>query len=217
VSLQKPNLTYILNDNNIYLKKMFDIIRDDKLLIEFENEVNRLIDTIKNKEDYTSLVKKEDVVSWFIKNKYYCIRPGLYPINEKFKHIIMESHPIVNFLKKSKIIFTCDNAINIYKEYKEKTDALIFLDPPYINCCNSLYMSPDLNIYEYLFNNNIQHEKARIFLILENIWTIQLLFQQNKKLLIYNKTYEGSKKKQNILLFQINHFLNIFINRKFNF
>jgi hypothetical protein len=195
VSLQKPNLTYVLNDNNIYLKQMYDIIKNDQLLSNFENEVNTLIDTIKNKEDYKTIVKKDDIISWFIKNKYYCIHPGLYPADKEFKHVIMQNHPIVNFFKNNNIIYTCDNAINIYKNYKNKQDALIFLDPPYINTSNSFYIDPELNIYEYLYNNNIQIEEASIYLILENIWIIQLLFKENNQLFIYNKKYEKSKKK----------------------
>ena len=195
VSLQIPNLTFVLNDNNNYLKEMFEIIIDDRLLNKFESKVNSVLDTIKNKEDYVTIIKNEDIVSWFIKNKYYNIRPGLYPTNDKFKHIIMRNYPIVDFFKNNKIIFTCDNAINIYKKYKNNKKSLIFLDPPYISSCNSFYMSPELNIYEYINLNNIKNEKAKIYLILENIWIIKLLFQNNKILMEYNKKYEISKKK----------------------
>jgi len=195
VSLQIPNLTFVLNDNNNYLKEMFEIIIDDRLLNKFESKVNSVLDTIKNKEDYLTIIKNDDIVSWFIKNKYYNIRPGLYPTNDKFKHIIMRNYPIVDFFKNNKIIFTCDNAINIYKKYKNNKKSLIFLDPPYISSCNSFYMSPELNIYEYINLNNIKNEKAKIYLILENIWIIKLLFQNNKILMEYNKKYEISKKK----------------------
>jgi len=195
VSLQISNLTFVLNDNNNYLKEMFEIIIDDRLLNKFESKVNSVLDTIKNKEDYLTIIKNDDVISWFIKNKYYNIRPGLYPTNDKFKHIIMRNYPIVDFFKNNKIIFTCDNAINTYKKYKNNKKSLIFLDPPYISSCNSFYMSPELNIYEYINLNNIKNEKAKIYLILENIWIIKLLFQNNKILMEYNKKYEISKKK----------------------
>jgi site-specific DNA-adenine methylase len=195
VSLQMPNLTYILNDNNYNLKKMFDIIMDDQLLSDFENEINSTIDTIKNKEDYLAVIKKDTMTGWFIKNKCYSIRPGLYPISGKFTHIIMKSYPIVNFFKNNKIIFTCDDAINKYEEYKNNTEAIIFLDPPYINTCNVFYENANLNIYEYLFNNPIENEKAAIYLILEHMWIIHLLFKKNKTLLEYDKKYEISKKK----------------------
>jgi len=54
-----------------------------------------------------------------------------------------------------------------------------------------------MNIYEYLCNNDIKKQKAKIYLILENIWIIQLLFKKNNKLLIYDKKYETSQKKTN--------------------
>ena len=57
-----------------------------------------------------------------------------------------------------------------------------------------------MNIYEYLYHNNITQEKAKVYLILENMWIIKLLFQHNNILFEYDKTYEASKKKTTHIL-----------------
>jgi len=69
------------------------------------------------------------------------------------------------------------------------------MDPPYISTCNDFYYDHSMNIYEYLYNNKITNEKAKIYLILENIWIIKLLFQHNFILFEYDKKYESSKKQ----------------------
>ena len=38
--LKHPNLKFILNDNNIYLKEIYEIIKDDVKCIEFEKIIN---------------------------------------------------------------------------------------------------------------------------------------------------------------------------------
>jgi len=47
--LKHPNMKFILNDSNIFLKEMYDIFQDDELINEFENEYLSLIVDI-NKE-----------------------------------------------------------------------------------------------------------------------------------------------------------------------
>jgi len=195
ISLKQKNLTYILNDNNKYLKEMYEILIDTDLLLKFETSINDLIDTIKNKDDYLKIIKKDDLVGWFIKNKYYNIRSGLYDPANKFKHVDMKSFPIVDFFKNNKILFLCYNGLDIYHRYKDDKQSMILMDPPYINCVNGMYTNPDLNIYEYLSNNDIKFQDSNIYLILEDIWMIRLLFKGNKFLLSYDKQYEESKKQ----------------------
>ena len=69
------------------------------------------------------------------------------------------------------------------------------MDPPYLSSFNTLYNSPDVNIYTYLYNNQIINEKAKIYLILENMWIIKLLFQKYKKLDVYEKLYQNTKRQ----------------------
>ena len=58
---------YIINDNNEYLKEMFDIIRDDERTKEFQEEFNKIVPTFKdNKEEYKKIINQKTLMSWFI-------------------------------------------------------------------------------------------------------------------------------------------------------
>jgi nitrogenase molybdenum-iron protein alpha/beta subunit len=94
----------------------------------------------------------------------------------------------------------CEDAIKVYEQYKNNKKCMIIMDPPYISTCNDYYLDHSMNIYEYLYHNNITQEKAKVYLILENILIIKLLFQHNNILFEYDKTYEASKKKTTHIL-----------------
>ena len=51
-----------------------------------------------------------------------------------------------------------------------------------------------LNIYEYFSNNKIESFKSHIYLILEHVWIIKVLYKDSKILSTYGKKYEVSKK-----------------------
>ena len=141
--LHHPNLKFVLNDNNKFLMKMFNIIRNDNLLNDFEQHINnKLIPKIKqSKNDYLEVIKNKDndVYSWFIANKFYTIRAGLYNTNiNSYKNIdIKNNNPIYNFFKNGNIEFYNIDGIEIYDKYKNNKTNLILLDPPYLlseNC-----------------------------------------------------------------------------------
>lgn len=192
-----PNLKYILNDNNQYLKELYDICRDDAKIEKFEKDFNDQMNYIDNdKTRYLEVVKKKDFVSWFIGHKYFNLRPGLFPQGKPMnKTIKINQFPIYNFFRSANIEYTCTDAFEIYNKYKNDDDKIIILDPPYFSSYNDFYYDNSLNIYEYFYNNNIDKEKARIYLVLENSWIIKLLFANNKKHDEYNKQYQTSKKK----------------------
>lgn len=194
--LKNPTYKFILNDNNNYLKEMYLILIDDVKLKEFEDKINNeIIPKIsKNKIDYVNYLKDKNIYTWFIANKFYNIRAGLYPSESKFKNIDLNKYGITEFFKKADITFTNIEGIECYKKYKDNVNNLLLLDPPYLSTHNHFYSKPDVNIYEYLFNNNIDSEKAKIYLILENMWIIKLLFDKYPKF-EYAKIYEMSKKK----------------------
>jgi 16S rRNA G966 N2-methylase RsmD len=198
ISLNKKGLKYILNDNNKYLKEMYEIIIDDTKVEKFETEFNILVLGFhEDKKKYNELIKKDNVMSWFIKNKIYCIRAGLFPPStRKYKETLsLKEYPIFDFYRNNDITFLNIDGIECYKKYKDEKHNLILLDPPYINSCNDFYLDAGLNIYEYLYNNKIENEKAKIFLILENIWIIKLLFNKNKTVIEYDKVYQTNKRK----------------------
>lgn len=208
ISLQKKGIKYILNDNNIYLKNMFDILKDEEKINKFEYDYKIAMTNINDKEDYDKFLRdktKDEVLRWFIKNKIYCIRPGLYPLatdKRKFKKIEnLKQYPIYDFFKNNDIEFLNIDGLECYKKYKDDKTNLILLDPPYLDSYNDFYEKSNTNIYEYLHNNNIIKENAHIILILEKIWIIELLFKNNNILSIYDKTYQTKKKKtQHIII-----------------
>jgi hypothetical protein len=197
ISTQREGLKYILNDNNKYLKEMYEIMLDDNKIEKIEKDFEDKVKSFKdNKEMYDTIVKEDNLLSWFIKNKLYNIRPGLYPSLRSYKETInLKLFPIYNFFKNNDITFSNDCGLTIYEKYKNSKNNLILLDPPYINSTNDYYLNADVNIYEYLCNNNINNEIAEIILILENIWMIKLLFKHNKIKFEYDKKYVMSKKK----------------------
>ena len=61
--------------------------------------------------------------------------------------------------------------------------------------CNDFYENSKVNIYEYFVYHKIGKEKAHIYLILEDVWIIKLLFKECIIKCQYDKKYEHSKKK----------------------
>jgi len=62
-----------------------------------------------------------------------------------------------------------------------------------------------VNIYEYLYYNNINNFNSNIYLILENTWIIKMLFESNNIISTYYKKYEISKKQTcHIIITKIN-------------
>ena len=201
ISLHKKNLKYILNDNNIFLKEMYEIIKDDEKLKKFEEDFKYTMNNIiVDKLTYNDFLKDKnnnELLRWFIKHKIYSIRAGLYPPpNRKItKEIDLKKYPIYDFFKNSDIEFLNIDGLECYKKYKDNEKNLILIDPPYLSSYNGCYKAPSFEIYEYLYDNNIINEKAYIVLILENMWIIKLLFKNNNIKSIYDKTYQMIKKK----------------------
>ena len=196
ISTKKEGLKYILNDNNPYLKDMYEIMLDDDKIKNFENDYSNLFIDM-DKDKYKELVKQEGVLYWFLANKYFQFRSGTYPVTRKScKTINLKSVHIYNFFKNNDITFLTTDGLELYKKYNNCKNNLILLDPPYMDSCNALYKSPTLNIYDYLKNNNINNCNSYVILILENISKIEELFSNNKILSTYNKTYNMGKQKK---------------------
>ena len=199
------NLTYVLNDNNAFLIELYSIVKNEAKANELYEKLCKLNSETDTKEKYKEVCKKvdTDLLNFVYCNKVYNIRPCLYPTckkftNESFKSII--NAPIIEFLRTANIKLSCKDALEVYKEYKSDKKALIFLDPPYLASENCWYKDPSVNIYEYLFENDILKEKALIILCLENNWIIKLLFK-GKKSVCYEKKYETTKiKKEHIII-----------------
>jgi site-specific DNA-adenine methylase len=199
ISLKNPKkYKYILNDNNKFLIDLYNICKDDEKLDKFTVDLNKKVKNL-NKEEYDKIAKENNLLSWFIINKIYCIRPGMYRLNYKPKEYNLKECPIYNFIKNENIEFKNLDAVKIIEEYKNNENSLIILDPPYMQLCNDFYLDASVNIYEYLLHNNINNMKSKIILILEKIWIVQLLFKDNN-FIEYDKTYETTKKKTKHIL-----------------
>jgi hypothetical protein len=199
ISTKKPNLKYIFNDNNEYLREMYEIMTDIDKTQNFNKKIQELLIEIDNdKINYLKLIKEQNVYSWFIKSKYYRIHPGMFPTDCKWLYKNIETYPIYDFYNENKhnITFTSIEGIECYEKYKQDNKKLLLLDPPYMNANNDFYLKKHgINIYEYLYNNPIENELSNVMLILEGIWIIKLLFQ-NSKIVSYDKTYSTGLKKQ---------------------
>lgn len=198
ISLKHPKkYKYVLNDNNNFLIDLYKIFQDETKTNIFLDEMKTIIDNCKDKTKYLEYVKQSNkcLKSWYLVNTFYRMRPGLYDCDMNSNRLEkIKKAPIINFLRNEKIILLNKDYKDVYEDYKNIEDCLIFLDPPYISSCNNFYKNPDVNIYEYLYNNNINNEKSKIILCLESIWIIKLLFKSNK-FIEYAKQYEISKKK----------------------
>ena len=189
---------YILNDGNKHLIELYETVRDEEKLKELIKELNILVIDI-NKEKYLKIIKEDTLTGYIIKHRIYCIRPGLFPIKYKpvnFEYLL--SVPIIQFLRNENITFSNEKIGSIKDEYNTK-NICIFIDPPYLTESNDFYEDYSCNIYEYLSNNNIKKFKCKMLIVLSDNWIIRLLFKKHIKQ-IYEKKYEGSKKKINHLI-----------------
>ena len=193
-----PNTKYILNDSNKNLIEIYKLLlpeNKERLKTTIETLNSYLVDI--NKEKYDIIKKKDTLESYIFINKVYAMRPGLFPTTRtiiKSFNFIYDTL-IYKFMQENhnNITLSCDEATNIIEKYKNDEDALIFMDPPYMLEYNKMYHDSRVNIYEYLYNNQISTYKAKTVLCLNDNWIIRLLFNTHIKE-SYKKLYQQSKK-----------------------
>jgi site-specific DNA-adenine methylase len=105
-----------------------------------------------------------------------------------------DNYKIMDFLRNEDVKITSEDALDCYKKHKDDQTALIFLDPPYQGTDNSNYSNPSFEIYEYLFENSIKNEKAKITLAVNYNYMMRLLFK-DVIYHTYDKTYEVTRRK----------------------
>ena len=206
-TLHPKKFKYILNDANNYIIELLNIAKDKNKLKKLNDDINNIVfknNIFIDKESYNKIVKEKNLISYFISNKFYCIRPGLWPNDGRCNKINLEDSPIVKFLREEDVEISNIDGIQIIEEFKSFDDCLIFLDPPYMMTANSFYNEEIhqkntnkkyLNVYEYLYYNNIKNFNSKVYLVLEDIWIIRLLFNQFKDTFIqYSKKYQTTKK-----------------------
>ena len=196
-TLNKNKFKYIINDINKDLINLYNLIKDDIKLNFFNCHLEIIYNKIKSFKNINDrklyyLNLPNGTLKYYIHNKLYKMRPGLYPNKEdekRMKYIL--KCPIFDFIKNEDIIFYNKCALEIINEYKTNKDAIIILDPPYLMVRNDFYEGYNINIYEFLLDNP---DITNYYLILEYTWLIKYLFK-HKKFILYDKQYTGHKKK----------------------
>ena len=194
-TLHPKKFKYVLNDINQHIVHLYNIMKDDEAFEKLAEEMDELMKTM-DKVKYKEFIKNGTFEGWLLSSYVYTIRPGCYPLPDmnKKKFINMLKSPIVQFMKTENVTIRNDDGLKVLDEYKNNKKAIIFLDPPYLESCNQTYLNPSCKIYEYLYRQNILKLKSNIFLGLEKMWIIEILFEKCKKV-EYDKLYQMSKKK----------------------
>ena len=202
ISLKYPlKFKYILNDYDKNLMNLYKIASNEVLFRQFNDEYNDKVMTLTTKDAYVAMKNEKTFLSWFITNKVYSMRPGIYDKNYKLKHLDLEQTPIIKFLRTEQIEFSNIDGCEVLKQHQADTKTLIFIDPPYMMVCNSFYSSQTTDIYEYLVKNTIKNMNSFIVLVIEKNWINELMFNDLIKE-TYNKMYQlrNKKKTQHIIV-----------------
>lgn len=199
ISTKYPNkFKYILNDIDDKLIELLNINKDEKRMKEIEDDIENTKVEI-TKEKYLTYIKNNTLNGYIFKNKYYAMRPGMFPIREMSrmkKPFKFTDYPIYHFLTTEDVEIYNKEAIDIIKEY-DNDNCLVFLDPPYINSCNVMYKMGSDNIYEYI-TRELKNLKSKCYICHENNWIFKLLFrdyikEDDKE---YYKKYQMRNKKE---------------------
>jgi len=196
---------YYLNDNSKSLISIYELFKNEDL-DKIKDEINNISAQIKNKDDWNNHFKTAEQTPY--KELYYLKfstfgRKGFYPLNRSKKREIKLTkiqELFLKFIKEPYVFISCSDWFNIFDKFKDDKKAILIFDPPYINTHNDFYLEKSLNIYQYFYDNKIETFKSNIYLILEDIWIIRLLFNNNKVLSVYNKEYGLSRKKTNHII-----------------
>lgn len=199
----KDKYNYYLNDNSEYLYKVYKVIKEEEPEIILK-KINDIKNRIKNREDYINICKSNyDVYEYIVICKMSSFRMGLYHSNTKTDYKFTELQlKFFEFIKSPNVFISNNDWFISFNTFKDDKESLLLLDPPYLTLCNDFYENKSINVYEYLYENNIKDLKSHIYFILENIWITKLLFRKNTIVCNYSKTYEPSKKKtEHILIY----------------
>lgn len=209
VSLHHPKkFNYVLNDNDKFLIELYNILKDEEETLKLETELNEVCKNIKNKDDYLKEIKKDNLIGYLVARKIHKIKYGLYNLNYKYnKYIKLDDKPIIKFLRTENIIFSAEDAIDVFKRYRDDPSALIFCDPPYIKRDNTFYSNHNLNIYEFVKNNEIFKNPSKIIFVVEENKKINEIFYGFEKI-SYGKKYDTTQTKTTHLIIKNNLILN---------
>ena len=197
--LDKNKNNYYLNDNDIKLMQIYELFKNETIE-KINEELKTINDKIRNKEEWNNYYKngEETIYKELFFRKYSMFgRMGFYQLNRpnNLYKLTKEQIQFIEFIKSPNVHLSSNDWFDIFDKYKNDKNSCFIFDPPYINSNNDFYTNRTLNVYEYFYNNKIEQFESIIYLILEDIWIIKLLFQNNKVFETYGKKYELSKRK----------------------
>jgi hypothetical protein len=207
ISTVYPNkFKYILNDNDKINYELFNISRDPERTQDFNNKINKIIDEFgtytddANRKIFYSNIDTTTVEGYIFTFKYYGFRAGMYPMFSRFNKVKtykLQDYPVYDFYNNEDVIYENMDGVDFINKYNEDGKKLFLLDPPYLASCNDFYNNKDINVYEWIMDNDdlLLNSKNKIVFVLENIWIIRMLLKRFKVMFEYDKKYELSKKK----------------------
>jgi len=153
-------------------------------------------DFLKDIEDDKTIDKNTPMYKYLRYEKF--IRGNLYKHCKKINHTI--------FLEQMKDIkFSNDDYVEVINKFKNKKDAFIFLDPPYLFSDNSQYSKQQTDsdmtdiIVHLLSLFNDKNVKCKLMLVINDLKLLRFLFKDFIKG-DYSKVYQLSKKKNKHLI-----------------
>jgi len=119
-------------------------------------------------------------------------------VNRKYdlskKQVIM-----TEFCKSKDVKFICSEYKKIFDKYRENKNALLFIDPPYLNSFNVKYdtyydKNIDVSSYYVDIKNLLKNAKCKVIVVINNICLMNDYYKDFIKC-IYGKTYQTYKTK----------------------
>ena len=199
---------YFLNDYDENLINIYKLLKE-KDAEEIENEINKIKDEIKTKDDWTKKVNEykqtKNIFLYIFFTKYSAMgRLGFYRLKmPKIKlKITDEQKNFIKFIKEPYVEITNNDWLDVFNKYKDDKKSLFIFDPPYMFSENGFYLSKKShnNVYEYFYKNSLKI-KSNIYFILENVWINEAIFKNFKNIKTYKKMYELSKKNTEHIIY----------------
>jgi len=161
------DIKYILNDMDFHLIELLRMAKDRPDELQAMNDdINEFCHTM-TKETY-NLKIKDGVAGYILKNLYYGMRAGLYPINKKVGHRNILNCLFIDFLQNANIELSEKDGLDLLKEYIDDKHTMLFLDPPYILGCNAMYKSKSSDIYKFFSRQQILKNRFLFLFIVIN-------------------------------------------------
>lgn len=201
---------YYLNDNDEHLVNIYRVLKSQPIET-IEDEVSKIGEKIQNKKDWDDYFRAKDndsvYKSIFFRKYSTRGRIGLYNLDQRHKKpckITDIQRQFIKFIGQPNVIISCDDWFSVFNEHKDNIKSMFIIDPPYVNSCNDFYINKNLNIYQYFYDNKNENYKSKIYLVLEDIWIIRMLYNNYNVLLKYDKQYAITKKKtSHIILYNL--------------